>query len=195
MDDEYNSLLENNTWVLEDLPKGKEAVKTKWVYATKQNDLGEFIRYKARLVAKGYSQIEGIDYQETFAPVVRYQSIRLLLSYAAYHKLKITRMDAVTAFLNGKLKEEIYNCQPEGYDDGTGRYCKLIKALYGVKQSPKVWNETLNEALLNFGLTRSLVDQCIYYRFNKTEILFVAIYVDDILIFSNSEKVNLEISK
>lgn len=112
--EEYNSLLENNTWVLQELPKGKSAVKTKWVFATKENENGEIIRYKARLVAKGYSQIEGIDYQETFAPVVRYQSIRILLSIAAHLNLIVTQMDAVTAFLNGNLKEEIFIEQPEG---------------------------------------------------------------------------------
>lgn len=182
MDEEYNSLIENETWTLECLPKGKEVVKTKWVFNIKENATGEPIRYKARLVAKGYSQIEGIDYQETFSPVVRYTSIRILLSYAAHLNLKVTQMDTVTAFLNGYLDEEIYIEQPEGYNDGTGKCCKLIKAIYGLKQSPRVWNQI-----------RYKLDQCIYYRMKNEEILIVAIYVDDILIFSNKEKLDEEV--
>lgn len=193
MDEEYKSLIENETWKIEELPKGKNAIKTKWVFCTKNGVNGEILRYKARLVAKGYSQIEGIDYQETFAPVVRYTSIRILLSYAAHMNLKITQMDAVTAFLNGYLSEEIYIEQPEGYADGTGRYCKLIKSIYGLKQSPRVWNETLNEALIGHGLTRSISDQCIYSCTGEGKILIVAVYVDDILIFSNSDELDLDI--
>lgn len=193
MNEEYKSLMENGTWNLEELPQGKNAVKTKWVFATKEGPDGEVIRYKARLVAKGYSQVEGIDYQETFAPVVRYSSIRILLSYAAHKKLKITQMDAITAFLNGHLSEDIYIEQPEGYTDGSGKFCKLVKSIYGLKQSPRVWNETLNEVLINCGLTRSVTDQCIYFLEGKENILIVTIYVDDILIFSDSDELDLDI--
>lgn len=193
MKEEYESLMENQTWTLETLPKDKKAVKSKWVFTTKENAEGEIIRFKARLVAKGYSQIEGIDFQETFAPVVRYQSIRILLSYAAHHELKISQLDAVTAFLNGRLDEEIFIEQPEGFNDETGRHCKLIKALYGLKQSPRVWNQTINKTFIEMGLSRSKLDQCIYYRITGNEILIVAIYVDDILIFSNNEKADQQV--
>lgn len=191
MDEEYKSLMENETWILTELPKGKKAIKTKWVFATKDGINGEVIRYKARLVAKGYSQVEGIDYQETFAPVVRYTSIRILLSYAANKNLKVSQMDAITAFLNGYLDEEIYIEQPEGYGDGTNKYCKLVKSIYGLKQSPRVWNETLNQALIDHGLTRSISDQCIYFNIDNKKILIVAVYVDDILIFSNTDELDL----
>lgn len=133
MNDEYQSLIENETWILEHLPQGRELVKCKWVYAIKENANGDVIRYKARLVAKGFSQIPGIDYQETFAPVVRYTSIRILLAIAASRNLQISQLDAVTAFLNGNLYEEIYMEQPKHYRDGTNRCCKLKKALYGLK--------------------------------------------------------------
>lgn len=188
MKDEYNSLLENNTWILTELPDDKKPIKSKWVFAVKEDTNGNVIKYKARLVAKGFSQIEGIDYQETFAPVVRYSSIRMLLGIAAHFNLRIAQMDAVTAFLNGKLDEEIYMEQPLHFDDQSGRYCKLIKSIYGLKQASRVWNETLNATLTNFGLIRSEVDQCIYHKNENNNILIIAIYVDDILIFSNSEE-------
>lgn len=187
MKNEYDSLMENGTWVMADLPPEKRAIKCKWVFTTKEGVDGEIIRYKARLVGKGYSQIEGIDYQETYAPVIRYNSIRMLIAIAAHMELKISQMDAVTAFLNGKLTEEIYMEQPQHFEDGTKRSCKLIKSIYGLKQSSRVWNETLNETLIEFGLTRSAVDQCLYYRIADGKILIVAIYVDDILIFSNQD--------
>lgn len=189
MDSEYNSLMENETWKLTNLPVGKKAIKNKWVFVTKKDNDGNIIRYKARLVAKGYSQIEGIDYRETFAPVVRYTSIRFLLSMAARLDLKISQMDAVTAFLNGELEEEVYMEQPKGYEDKSQKCCKLIKSIYGLKQSSRVWNKTLNRVLIEFNLEQSKNDQCIYYLKNDTkDILIVCIYVDDILIFSNNEE-------
>lgn len=195
MNEEYKSLLDNKTWVLTELPPGKKPIKCKWVFATKEDINGEIIRYKARLVGKGYSQIEGIDYQETYAPVIRYNSIRMMLAIAAKMNLKISQMDAVTAFLNGELTEEIYMEQPQHFDDNTDKCCKLIKSIYGLKQSSRVWNETLNQTLVEFGLTRSTVDQCLYYLKREGKILMVAIYVDDILIFSNEEKLEKEIKE
>lgn len=194
MEEEYRSLMVNDTWSLSQLPDGKKAVKCKWVFAIKKDQNGKPIKYKARLVAKGYSQTQGIDYQETFAPVVRYTSIRFLLALAAHRNLEITQMDAVTAFLNGKLNEEIYMEQPKHFDDQTKRYCKLIKSIYGLKQSSRVWNETLNAVLLEHGLNRSKSDQCIYYLIEKEDIIIVAIYVDDFLIFTNNgeREVNLK---
>lgn len=146
---------------------------------------GVAVRHKARLVAKGFSQLKGIDYNETYAPVVRYTSIRFLLALAAKYNLLIHQMDAVTAFLNAKLQEEIFMTQPTGFDDGSGLVCKLKRSLYGLKQSSRVWNEELNNVLLNFGLERSNVDQCIYYHADKNKMLILAIYVDDVLIFAN----------
>lgn len=193
MQEEYASLMENDTWILEDLPPGKRAIKCKWVFATKEGVDGQIIRYKARLVGKGFSQIEGIDYHETYSPVIRYNSIRMMIAIAAHLDLKISQMDAVTAFLNGKLNEEIFMEQPEHFNDGSEKCCKLIKSIYGLKQSSRIWNETLNEALMCFGLIRSNVDQCLYHMVKNEQILIVAIYVDDILIFSNQEDLEKEI--
>ncbi|GAB0095500.1 uncharacterized protein DMENIID0001_108920 [Sergentomyia squamirostris] len=188
MKEEMAALKENHTWILVKLPDGKKPIKCKWIFKTKRNDSGNVLRRKARLVAKGFSQVEGIDYQETFSPVVRYSSVRYLLAIAAKYDLNIRQLDAVTAFLNGKLKETVYMEQPEGFQDGTGRYCKLEKSLYGLKQSSRVWNETLNNTLMEFGLQRSLTDQCIYFSITGKNILIVAIYVDDLLVFSNNKK-------
>lgn len=185
MKSEFDSLISNGTWDLVELPKGKKAINCKWVFKTKFNAHGFVDKYKARTVAKGCAQTYGIDYIETFAPVVRYQSIRLLLATAVKLNLYIRQMDAVTAFLNGELQEEVYMRQPKGFEDGTNRVCKLKKSLYGLKQSSRVWNIRLNETLLKFGLKRSKIDPCVYFLINGPKIIVVAIYVDDVLIFTN----------
>lgn len=193
MADEYQSLIDNGTWTLEKLPEGKKAVKCKWVYATKRDVNGKIIKFKARVVAKGFSQTHGIDYEETFSPVVRYTSIRMLMAIAAHEDLEIIQMDAVTAFLNGKLEEDVYMEQPKHYDDGSGKYCKLIKSLYGLKQSSRVWNQTINKVLLDYGLEQCKSDQCIYFRIEEKDILIITIYVDDILAFYNKPERGEEI--
>jgi hypothetical protein len=181
MDDEMQSHQQNNTWTLAKLPEGRKAIKTKWVFKVKENQNGHIVKYKARLVAKGCAQKYGIDYTETFSPVVRYSSIRFLIALAVTEGMKIHQMDAVTAFLQGELNESIYMEQPEKYDDGTNKVCKLNKAIYGLKQAGRQWNKKLDTALLKFGLVKCKTDPCIYHD-NKLNLL-VAIYVDDFLIF------------
>lgn len=148
MDEEFDSLICNQTWQLVNLPDGQKCINNKWVFKLKTDASGKIIRHKARLVAKGCSQREGIDYLETYSPVVRYSSIRLLFAMAVEYHLKIEQMDVVTAFLHGEVKEAIYMKQPEIYDDNTGRVCKLMKSLYGLKQASRNWNIELNEVLL-----------------------------------------------
>lgn len=186
MNDELESLRENKTWELVNLPEGQKPVKTKWVFKLKRDCAGKINRYKARLVAKGFSQRQGIDYEETFAPVVRYASIRLLMALAVQYGLKIHQMDAVTAFLQGDIIEDIYVEQPEEFSDGSRKVCKLKKALYGLKQAGRVWNLKLEEGLKSFGLRKSQMDPCIYYEEEMK--LIVAIYVDDLLILWKDEK-------
>lgn len=181
MDSELLSLEENNTWTLVDLPPGRKAIRNKWVFKTKRDGQGNVVRHKARLVAKGCSQQYGIDYTETYCPVVRYTSIRYLIALAVKLKLHIDQMDAVTAFLQGDLSEEIYMLQPDGCSDGSKRVCKLNKSMYGLKQSGRQWNKKLEQMLKSFGLRKSKVDPCVYFAEDKQ--LIVAIYVDDILIF------------
>lgn len=184
MKDELNSLQENGTWALTNLPSGRKAIKTKWVFRRKRDDEGNVIRFKARLVAKGCAQVNGIDYNETFAPVIRYSSIRFLVAFAAKHKMFIDQMDVVTAFLQGDLNEEIYCEQPEGFGDGTSRVCKLKKSMYGLKQSPRQWNLKLDQAIKSIGLIRSKFDPCVYVAKKGNQVnLIISIYVDDFLIF------------
>lgn len=186
MKEEMDSLVENKTWELSNKPNDKKAVKCKWIFKTKRNTNGDIARYKARLVAKGFTQVQGIDYDETYSPVVRYTSIRYLLAMAVKYDLKLSQMDVVTAFLHGKLDTDIYMQQPELFHDGSKRYCKLIKSIYGLKQSSRLWNTALSKVLIEFGLKQSINDQCIYYDVTSGYILIVAVYVDDLLIMSNN---------
>lgn len=180
-EEEISSLNENHTWNLVELTKGRKAIKTKWIFKTKRGTDGNVIRHKARLVAKGYSQQYGIDYDSTYAPVVRNESNRFLIALAF-----------VTAFLQGKLDEEIYIMQPELFDDGTKRVCKLNRAMYGLKQARRQWNLKLDATLKSFGLKSCSMDPCIYY--NEDLKLIIAIYVDDFLIFYKDKK-KLELLK
>ena len=132
---ELHSLSKHNTWSLVNLPAGRKTVQNRWVFTLKKDREGKVIRHKARLVAKGFTQREGVDFRETFSPVIRYESLRLLLAVAAQKSLKLSQFDVSTAFLHGKLQEEIFMTQPEGFDDGSGRICKLIK---GFMDSVKV---------------------------------------------------------
>lgn len=152
----------------------------------KRDAAGTITKYKARLVAKGFSQRPGIDYKETFSPVIRYDSIRYLLALATKNGYSIEQMDAVTAFLQGKLDEEVYMNQPEGFDDNSGRVCKLIKAIYGLKQASRQWNQKLDTALKSFGFKQSVADPCVYFD-NDINII-IAVYVDDFLIFYRNQE-------
>lgn len=181
MKDEMNSLDENNTFDLVDLPIGRKPVKTKWIFKIKRDGAGNVVRHKARLVAKGCSQKFGIDYVETYSPVVRYASLRFLIALAVKNGLHIDQMDAVTAFMQGDLMEEIYIEQPEGFEDGSTKVCKLNRAINGLKQSGRVWNIKLVKALKSFGLNQSKLDPCVFYK--KSLDLLLAIWVDDIFIF------------
>lgn len=193
MEDELTSLSENKTWDLVKLPAGRKTIKTKWVYKTKRADNGSIVRHKARLVAKGCAQRYGVDYTETYLPVVRYTSIRILIALAAQRKMNIDQMDAITAYFQGDLDAEIYTQQPEGFDDESGRVCKLKKAMYGLKQSGRQWNRCLDAALQSFDLIKSKLDPCVYYT--ESINLIIAIYVDDFLIFWKSIAVRDSLKK
>ncbi|KAG3058279.1 hypothetical protein PI125_g25257 [Phytophthora idaei] len=152
-DSEMESLRKNGTWILVPLPKGRKAIGNRWVFRIKENQDGEIERFKARLVAKGFSQKYGIDYDETFAPVAKFTSIRTLLSLAAKYNLTVHQMDVKTAFLNGLLDEDIYMAQPDGYTDEEhpDYVCQLKRSLYGLKQSPRMWNQIIGNFMLELG--------------------------------------------
>lgn len=185
MDDEYKSLVENDTWKLVDLPQGRKVISTKWIYKRKLDISGKIERYKARLVVKGCSEQKGIDKAESFQSV-RYGSVRFLLAMAAKFDLEIDQMDVATAYLQGELKEEVFVQQPVGFDDGSVRVCLLQKYVYGLKPAVKAWNQKLRATLINAEFKCSKVDTCIYYKVDAENILIVALYVDDLIILSNN---------
>lgn len=194
MNAEYQSLLQNNTWTLITLPEGKRAIPCKWVYKIKTDSNGEVVRYKARLVIKGFIQKKGIEYNEIFAPVARHTSIRYLLAMAVKYNLFIEQMDAVTAFLQGDIDTEIYMLQPPCFEYGE-EVCRLNKSIYGLKQASRQWNQKLTSVLKELGLKSSSVDPCIYHKTYDGNILFILIYVDDLLLFFNNEEIGKEIKQ
>src|SRR5262249_46094582 len=139
---EMDSIMANGTWVLVDLPPGCKTIGCKWIFRKKLRPDGSIDKYKARLVAKGFKQKEGIDYFDTYSPVARMTTIRVLVALASIYDLKIHQMDVKTAFLNGELEEEIYMDQPEGFvaSGNEHKVCKLVRSLYGLKQAPKQWH-------------------------------------------------------
>ena len=146
MDEEMENLRTMGTWVLQDLPDDWKTIGCKWVFIQKRDDDGNIIQHKARLVAQGFSQKPGTDYDNdgTFAPVMRFKTLRTVLAHAAIKKLHLQQFDVKGAYLNGYLNENIYMRQPPGYEDGSGRVCLLKQSLYGLKQAGNVWNQELN---------------------------------------------------
>ena len=188
MNEEMKCICNAQTWDLVELPSGSPAIGCKWVYSIKSNSHGYPIRYKARLVAKGYAQQAGIDYGETFAPVVTLTSIRMVLSLSVHLDLQVHQMDVKSAFLNGKLDEVVYMEQPPGYIETPGRVCKLQKALYGLKQAPRAWNQEIHQTFSDMGFKRSQGDPSFYFKHSSDAITLVPLFVDDLLIASNSIK-------
>uniref|UniRef100_H3G5X7 Reverse transcriptase Ty1/copia-type domain-containing protein n=3 Tax=Phytophthora ramorum TaxID=164328 RepID=H3G5X7_PHYRM len=189
-DSECDSLLKNDTWDVVPLPKGRKAIGCRWVFRVKENQAGEIERFKTRLVAKGFSQKYGIDYDETFAPVAKFTSIRIVLSLAAKYGLKLHQMDVKTAFLNGVLDEDIYMAQPDGYvdEDHPDHVCKLKRSLYGLKQSPRMWNQTIDDFMLKLGFKKCESDHCVYLKRDGQDMIFVALYVDDLVLASSNDE-------
>lgn len=189
MQDEMNSINSNDVYDLVKLPEGRKASNSRWVFKKKMTSDGSVDRYKARLVAQGFSQKFGKDYDETFCPVVRFESIRTVIALAVQNDMKLHQMDVTAAFLNGKLSEEIYMKQPEGFVEKGKKHlvCKLKKSIYGLKQSPRCWNFALDDTLKKLGFVQTSGDPCIYVN-SKGEKFIIAIYVDDIILCCKSEK-------
>ena len=187
IEEEINSLQENDTFhyvTLSDLPKYPKPniLHYRWVFRIKRDANNQVERYKARLVAKGFTQKEGIDYHETFAPVVKYKSLRIILSLATIYDLELKQMDVITAFLNAKLEEDVYMHVPHGFDTKPGTVLKLNKSLYGTKQAPHMWNEHINDFILSMGFTRLGSDTCVYIKHTSTgKLIILSLFVDDIV--------------
>nr|GEY07810.1 putative ribonuclease H-like domain-containing protein [Tanacetum cinerariifolium] len=165
-------------WVLVDLPYGKRAIGTKWVYRNKKHERGIVIRNKARLIAQGHIQEEGINYEEVFAPVARIEAIRLFLAYASFMGFMVYQMDVKSAFPYETIEEEVYVCQPSGFEDPDhpNKVYKVVKALYGLHQAPRAWYGTLATYLLENGFQRGTIDQTLFIKKQKGDIMLVQIY-------------------
>ena len=195
MKDELKSLQKNDVWELVKLPNGRKTVGSKWVFKEKIGDDGSIERYKVRLVAQGYSQQRGLDYDETFSPVVRTESVRALIALAAKNNMILHQLDVTTAFLNGTLDEEIYMKQPEGFEIKGKEHlvCKLRKSIYGLKQASRCWNTALHAHLCTIGFCQSDNDPCIYV--SEDGMVTLAVYVEDIILGACGEKLMKEVKQ
>lgn len=185
MEKEHEALMSNKVWKLVPRPENTNIIKCKWVYRMKCDHVGNS-RYKARLVARGFSQQYGVDYDDTFSPVVRHSTMRLLFAIATEYNLNIDHFDVDTAFLNSDLKESIYMEQPEGFSDGSNKVCLLLKSIYGLKQASRAWNLKVNQVLLENGFMQSKCEPCVYIKKDDKCLTIVALYVDDFYVFGNN---------
>ncbi|XP_074328421.1 uncharacterized protein LOC141666331 [Apium graveolens] len=183
MHKELDALHKNHTWNLVPLPVGKKAIGCKWVYKIKLKANGTVERFKARLVAKGYNQKWGIDFLETFSPVVKMATIRCLIVVVAHNNWSLSQLDVNNVFLHGDLCEEVYMLVPDGLENPLNLVCKLVKSLYGLKQTSRQWFSKLVGALKHKGFLQSKNDYSLFLRYNALgQVVIVAVYVDDIII-------------
>lgn len=190
MKEELSMIEKNHTWLLVPRPSNRKVIGVKWVFRTKLNVDGSVNKQKARLVVKGYAQVFGVDFSETFAPVARLDTIRLLLAVAAQKGWKVFQLDVKSAFLNGFLKEEIFVEQPDGFvvQGQEDKVYLLKKALYGLKQAPRAWYSRIDDHLISLGFNKSLSEATLYVRSEDTNIIIVSVYVDDLLITGNNQE-------
>jgi hypothetical protein len=189
MNDELDQIEKNNTWEMVHRPEGKNIIGSNWIFKNKLNEQGQVVRNKEILVCKGYAQIEGLDFDETFAPIARLEAIRIILAYACHKRFKVYQMDVKSAFLNGDLNEEVYMEQPEGFklSDNPDLVCKLKKSLYGLKQAPRAWYQRLDTYLKDKGFKRGTVDNNQYIKTEDNDLLIVLVYVYDIIFGCNKD--------
>ncbi|CAM8901423.1 unnamed protein product [Rhodiola kirilowii] len=189
MQKEITALEQNQTWALTHLPAGKRAVDCKWVFKIKHHSDGTIERYKARLVAKGFTQVEGIDYHETFAPVVKMTTVRCVLAVAAVRRWPLYQLDVNNAFLHGHLDEDVYMKLPPGFYPQAkrdGMVCKLQRSLYGLKQASRQWFSRFSDALIEYGFVQSANDPSLFTLAQKDDFLILLVYVDDVVLTGTS---------
>jgi hypothetical protein len=192
MMEEYNSIMKNNVWEVVPRPEGKSVVTSKWIYKLKHAADGSIEMYKALFVARGFSQVEGVDYDDTFTPVARYTSIRVVISIAAEMGWKIHQMDVKTTFLNGLIEEEVYIEQPLGFEvhGRESHVCRLKKALNGLKKTPRAWYSRIDAYLQQLGFEKSEVDPNLYFIVVGEDPLILLLYVDDLFITREERLIN-----
>ncbi|GJU63724.1 putative ribonuclease H-like domain-containing protein [Tanacetum coccineum] len=197
MQEELHQFDRLDVWELVDRPLCKNVINLKWLWKNKRDEEQTVIRNKSRLVAKGYSQQEGIDFEESFAPVARLEAVRLFIAYAAHKSFPIYQMDVKTTFLNGPLKEEVYVNQPDGFIDPhhPDKVYRLKKALYGLKQAPRAWYDELSNFLVSKGFSKGSIDPTLFITKHGEDILLVQIYVDDIIFGSTNPKLSKRFEK
>jgi hypothetical protein len=181
MDVEIASMHRNKTWHLIKLLPGCKAISTKWVYRVKTHPDGTLAKLRARLMARGFQQRQGIDFQATFAPVAKYNTLWILLALCSHHGWSIIHLDVKTAYLNGTLREEVYIYQSCGYviPGKEGLVCKVTKAKYGLKQSGCCWYFNVDDTICHFGMIHSIADTNLYYLFDQGKVVILLLYVDD----------------
>nr|KAJ0197446.1 hypothetical protein LSAT_V11C700383020 [Lactuca sativa] len=197
MQEELNEFERHKVWTLVPRPSGKTITGTRWVYRNKVDKYGIITRNKARLVAQGFTQIESIDYGETFAPVARIEVIKLFLAYASYMNFIVYQIDVKTTFLHGVLEEEVFFNQPPGFvdKDHPDYVYRLDKAVYGLKQAPRAWYETLTSYLIENEYRRGAIDNTLFIKNKGSGMVLVQIYVDDIIFGSPNEKLSKEFAE
>jgi hypothetical protein len=190
MHEELNNFERNQVWELVPRPSKYNVIGTRWVFRNKQDQDGIVVRNKARLVAQGYTQVEGLDFSETYAPVARLETIRILLAYACAHNIKLYQMDVKSAFLNGYINELVFVEQPPGFGDEKkpNHVYKLKKALYGLTQAPRAWYKRLRDFLLSKGLKMGKVDTTLFTKKIENDLFIMQIYVDDIIFGSTNQE-------
>lgn len=192
---ELDSLRESGTWTLTDLPPGKRAIESRWVFKKKQAECGKISQYKARLVEKGCAQRKGFDYDEVYAPVARLTTLRTLLAVVNNKGLYTRQLDVKNAFLHGDLEEEIYMKIPTGVSESSYLVCRLLKTLYGLKQAPRAWNLKFDKFVKHVGFVQSKYDACLYYLVRGDSKVYMLIYVDDVLMASDDNKLLQEMTE
>nr|GFA26095.1 hypothetical protein [Tanacetum cinerariifolium] len=181
-----------DVWELVDRPLCKNVINMKWLWKNKHNEENTVIRNKSRLVAKGYAQKEGVDFEESFAPVARLEAVRLFIAYVAHKSFTVYHTNVKIAFLYGPLKEEVYVNQPDGFVDPyhPDKVYRLKKALYGLKQAPRAWYDELSNFLVSKGFSKCSIDPTLFITKHGEDILLVQIYIDDIIFGSTNSKLS-----
>ena len=191
MANEFNALVTNGTWTLVPPTSSQNIVGNKWVYRVKRKADGTIDRFKARLVAKGFHQRPGLDFKETFSPVIKPTTIRTVLCIALSNGWSLKQLDVNNAFLQGTLSEEVYMAQPSGFvdKDHPHHVCKLHKAIYGLKQAPRAWYQELSQFVLSSGFTNSTSDASLFVYLHDSNVIYLLVYVDDLIITGNNQQV------